>query len=62
MGCVADQAKADRYVVDVFYVDNAAVAAHRDTSRFKDYLSKINDLAEQKAFVLDPALVANKNG
>jgi quinol monooxygenase YgiN len=23
---------------------------------------KINDLAEQKAFVLDPALVANKNG
>lgn len=57
-----DQAKADRYVVDELYVDNAAVAAHRDTSHFKDYLSKINDLAERNAFVLDPALVANKNG
>ena len=57
-----DQAKADRYVLDELYVDNAAVAAHRDTSHFKDYLSKIGDLAERNAFVLDPALVANKNG
>lgn len=57
-----DHAKADRYVVDELYVDNAAVAAHRDTPHFKDYLSKINDLAERNAFVLDPALVANKNG
>lgn len=57
-----DQAKADRYVLDELYVDNAAVAAHRATPHFKDYLSKISDLAERNAFVLDPALVANKNG
>ncbi|WP_454857971.1 putative quinol monooxygenase [Rhizobium binxianense] len=57
-----DQAKAGRYVLDELYVDNAAVAAHRDTPHFKDYLSKINDLAERNAFVLDPALVANMNG
>ncbi|MBP1841785.1 quinol monooxygenase YgiN [Rhizobium petrolearium] len=57
-----DQAKAGRYVLDELYVDNAAVAEHRDTPHFKDYLSKINDLAERNAFVLDPVLVANKNG
>jgi quinol monooxygenase YgiN len=49
-------------VLDELYVDNAAVAAHRETLHFKDYLSKIGDLAERNAFVLDPALVANKNG
>lgn len=57
-----DQAKADRYVLDELYVDNAAVAAHRDTAHYKDYLSRIPELAERGAFVLDPALVANKNG
>jgi quinol monooxygenase YgiN len=57
-----DQAKADRYMLDELYVDNAAVAAHRETPHFKDYLSKIGDLAERSAFVLDPALVANKTG
>ncbi len=57
-----DQAKADRYVLDELYIDNAAVAAHRETPHFKDYLSKIGNLAERNAFVLAPALVANKNG
>lgn len=57
-----DQAKADRYVLDELYIDNAAVAAHRETPHFKNYLSSIHDLAERSAFVLDPALVANKNG
>lgn len=57
-----DQAKADRYVLDELYVDNAAVAAHRETPHFKNYLSRIHDLAERSAFVLDPALVAIKNG
>jgi quinol monooxygenase YgiN len=57
-----DQAKADRYVLDELYVDNAAVAAHRETPHFKNYLSKISDLAERSAFVLDPALVANTDG
>lgn len=57
-----DQAKADRYVLDELYIDNAAVAAHRETPYFKNYLSSIHDLAERSAFVLDPALVANMNG
>lgn len=57
-----DQAKADRYALDELYVDNAALAAHRETPHYKNYLSKINDLAERTAFVLEPALVANKNG
>lgn len=57
-----DQAKADRYVLDELYVDNAAVAVHRETRHFKNYLSKINDLAERSAFVLEPALVAERNG
>ena len=33
-----------------------------ETPHYKNYLSKINDLAERNAFVLEPALVANKNG
>jgi quinol monooxygenase YgiN len=57
-----DQAKADRYILDELYVDNASVAAHRETPHYKNYLAKIPDLAERSAFVLDPALVANKNG
>ena len=57
-----DQTKADRYALDELYVDNAAVAAHRETPHFKNYLSKIHDLAERNAFVLEPALIANKNG
>ncbi len=57
-----DQAKADRYVLDELYIDNAAVAAHRETPHFKNYLASIHDLAERSAFVLDPAMVARKNG
>lgn len=53
-----DQAEPGRFVLDELYVDNAAVAAHRETAHFKTYLSKINDLAERTALVLDPAQVA----
>jgi quinol monooxygenase YgiN len=53
-----DQAQAGRFVLDELYTDNAAVAAHRETPHFKDYLARINDLAERTALVLDPAEVA----
>lgn len=53
-----DQAEPGRYVLDELYDDNAAVAAHRATPHFKDYLAKIGDLAERSAYVLDPAEVA----
>ena len=53
-----DKADRGRFVLDERYLDNAAVAAHRATPHFKNYLSKINDLAEHTALVLDPLEVA----
>lgn len=53
-----DQANADRFVLDELYVDNDAIAAHRQTAHFKAYFAVINDLAERTALVLDPVQVA----
>ena len=53
-----DQADAGRFVLEELYADDAAVAAHRATPHFKNYLAKINDLAERTAIVLDPLAVA----
>lgn len=47
-----------RFVLDELYVDAAAVAAHRATPHFQLYLSKINDLADRTAMLLDPIAVA----
>lgn len=52
-----DQAEPGRFVLDELYKDEAAVAAHRETAHFRDYLARINDLAERTALVLDPAEV-----
>ncbi len=48
-----DRADANRFVLDELYVDDAAVATHRQTPHFENYLSKINNLAERTALVLD---------
>lgn len=53
-----DQADADSFVLDELYTDSAAVAAHRETPHFRDYVAVINDLAERKALLLDPVTVA----
>lgn len=53
-----DQADPTRLMLDELYLDDAAVAAHRQTPHFKAYFSRINDLAERMALVLDPARVA----
>jgi len=53
-----DQTEPTRFVLDELYIDNDAVAAHRETPHFKNYLSKINDVAERTALMLDPAQVA----
>lgn len=53
-----DQANPDCFVLDELYTDTAAVAAHRETPHFKNYLSRISDLAERMPFVLDPVQVA----
>jgi quinol monooxygenase YgiN len=53
-----DQANPNRLVLDELYTDQAAVAAHRETPHFKNYVSKISDLAERTPLVLDPIEVA----
>ncbi|SON54013.1 Autoinducer 2-degrading protein LsrG [Hartmannibacter diazotrophicus] len=53
-----DQSDPTRFVLDELYADDSAVAAHRQTPHFKHYFSKINDLAERTALVLDAARVA----
>lgn len=53
-----DQADPGRFLLDELYRDGAAVLAHRATPHFQNYLTKINDLAERTALVLDPVLVA----
>jgi quinol monooxygenase YgiN len=53
-----DQAEPSRFVLDELYADNDAIAAHRASAHFQDYLSRINDLAERTAVVLDPVAVA----
>jgi len=53
-----DRSEAGRFVLDELYQDDAGVAAHRETPHFKDYLAKINDLADRVAVVVHPAQVA----
>lgn len=53
-----DQADPNRFALDELYLDNAAIAAHRATPHFLNYLSRINDIAERTALVLDQVAVA----
>lgn len=53
-----DQADPNRFVLDELYADNDAIAAHRASPHFQDYLSRINDVAERTAVVLDPVAIA----
>lgn len=49
-----DQANPDRFALDELYRDAAAVAAHRDTAHYRNYLGRITDLADRTALLLDP--------
>lgn len=49
-----DQSQPDRYVLDELYLDDTAVAAHRETPHYKGYLARIGDIAERTALVLSP--------
>ncbi|WP_029002554.1 putative quinol monooxygenase [Azorhizobium doebereinerae] len=53
-----DQAVPGRFVLDELYVDAAAIAVHRQTPHFLDYIGRINDLAERTSQLLDPVDVA----
>lgn len=50
-----DQTDPSRLVLDELYTDGDAVAAHRASTHFQSYVSRINDLAERTAVTLDPA-------
>lgn len=52
-----DQTQSNRFVLDELYVDDAAVATHRNTPHYKDYLVRIGDLAERTALVLVPVSI-----
>lgn len=53
-----DQANPERFVLDELYVDDAAIGAHKDTAHFRDYLTRVGELAERSAYVLDGVSVA----
>jgi quinol monooxygenase YgiN len=53
-----DRTETGRFVLDELYKDDAGVAAHRETPHFRNYLAKINDLADRVAVVVHPAQVA----
>ncbi len=48
-----DRADANRFVLDELYIDDVAVAAHRQAPHFESYLARINNLADRTALVLD---------
>ena len=49
-----DQADPAKFVLDEMYSNEAAVTAHRNTPHYKDYASKISDLADRTVLVLAP--------
>lgn len=49
-----DQSDPNRFILDELYTDAEAVAAHRATPHFQNYLARIGVLAERSAFVLNP--------
>jgi quinol monooxygenase YgiN len=49
-----DRSDPSRFVLDEVYSDNADVAAHRETPHYKNYLSKISDLADRTVLLLEP--------
>jgi len=53
-----DPGAPSAFVLDELYTDTAAITAHRETAHFKAYLSRIGDLAERRALVLDPVDVS----
>jgi len=53
-----DQAESGLFVTDELYVDNRAITAHHETPHYRNYLARINDLAERTALMLNPIGVA----
>lgn len=52
-----DESQSNCFVLDELYVDDTAVAMHRETPHYQNYLSRIPDIADRTALVLRPILV-----
>ncbi|MFJ3487604.1 putative quinol monooxygenase [Pseudomonas sp. NPDC090202] len=52
-----DPGTPGRFVLDELYIDEAAVAAHRQTPHFQHYVSLVETLAERQAHVVVPVEV-----
>jgi quinol monooxygenase YgiN len=55
-----DKSQPGRYVLDELYRDDGAIAAHRATPHYQNYLARIGDLAERTAIVLGPIEVEDQ--
>jgi len=55
-----EKSQPSRSVLDELYRDDDAVAAHRATPHYANYLAQIGDLAERTALVLGPVEVEEK--
>jgi quinol monooxygenase YgiN len=49
-----DDSQPSRYLLDELYQDDGAVAAHRRTPHYENYLAQIGGLADRTALVLRP--------
>jgi quinol monooxygenase YgiN len=56
---IDDRAK---FILDELYTDVDAVASHRQTPHFQNYLARIGDLAERTAVVVQGVDVAEGRG
>ncbi|MBO9671219.1 MAG: antibiotic biosynthesis monooxygenase [Sphingobium sp.] len=52
-----DRADPEKFVLDELYVDAKALAEHRASAHFQNYLGQVNHLAERLAFSLDSLVV-----
>jgi quinol monooxygenase YgiN len=41
-----------RFILDELYVDEAAIASHRQSAHFRDYFQQIGDMADREAIVM----------
>jgi quinol monooxygenase YgiN len=53
-----DRADPARFVIDELYVDEAAIAAHRDSAHFRAFAAASAALTERDVLLLDPIDVA----
>ena len=51
------QVQPECYVLDELYVDDAAVAVHRQTPHYQEFIARVTEVADRQALVLSPIMV-----